>query len=126
MADSLKKPANPDWQHTNNNLAILYALTAKYPERDRFQEQLSTIDNPESLDAAQKILIRSGAVSYCAYHVIRRYQAARRLLDGTPLIDRTPLDIMLARQMNPVITLLHTVGAAIPPELQGLTSEESR
>jgi len=120
LTDALQKPANPDWKRTNNNLALLYALTAQHLERPRFLELLSQIDQPEALARAQQILIRSGAVSYCAYHVIRRYQAAQQILAATPLADPTPLRVMLTRQLEPVLTLLRGVGATIPPELDTL------
>ena len=117
LTDALRSPANPDWKRTNNNLAILYALTAQHPERADFLGLLPQVDRPESLRQAQAILVHSGALSYCVYHVIRRYQAARRILDSLPLVDPAPLQTVLARQIKPVLTLLNQVGAAIPPEL---------
>jgi geranylgeranyl pyrophosphate synthase len=120
LVDALQKPANPDWKQGRNNLAILYALTADYPERERFRALLPQIDNPEALQAAQRILIRGGAASYCAYHIVRRYQAALRLLASTPLTDPTPLRDLLAHQIEPLLILLRGVGAVIPPELEAV------
>lgn len=118
LVDALQKPANPDWKQGRNNLAILYALTADYPERERFRALLPEIDDPEALQEAQRILIRSGAASYCAYHIVRRYQEARQLVDGTPLADPTSLRDLLANQIEPVMILLRGVGAVIPRELE--------
>ncbi len=120
LTDALQKPANPDWKRTNNNLAILYALTAHYPDCERFRALLPQVDDPPALESAQSILIRCGAVSYCAYHIIRRYQAALRILHATPLADPTPLQIMLTRQIKPIRTLLESAGAGIPPELEAI------
>ncbi len=118
LADALQKPANPDWKQGRNNLAILYALTADYSERERFRALLPQIDDPEALQEAQRILIRGGAASYCAYHIVKRYQAARQLIDGTPLADPTPLRDLLGHQIEPLLILLRGVGAVIPPELE--------
>jgi geranylgeranyl diphosphate synthase type I len=117
LLDALQSPAGPDWTQGRNNLAILYALTADHPERARFEGLLPHVDDPQALQAAQQILIRCGAASYCAYHVLTRYQAARQLLDSTPLADPAPLFDLLARQIQPLMTLFESVGAEMPPEL---------
>ena len=92
-------------------------------ERAQFEELLSQIDDPQALQAAQQILLRCGAVSYCAYQVVQRHQAGQQILDTTPLADPTPLLGLLARQAKPIVTLLESVGAEIPPGLGGLQSE---
>jgi geranylgeranyl pyrophosphate synthase len=120
LADALQSPASPDWKQSRNNLAILYALTADHPDRIRFRALLPQVDDPQALQTAQQILIRCGAVSYCAYHVIKRYQAARQLLDSTPLADPTPMLDLLAWQIKPLVTLLEKVGAEVPLELGGV------
>jgi geranylgeranyl pyrophosphate synthase len=117
LADALQSPASPDWTQGRNNLPILYALTADHPDRARLKALMPMIDDPQSLKAAHQILIRCGAVSYCAYHVLDRHQAARQILDSTPLVDPTPLLDPLARQIEPLVRLLEDKGAAIPPEL---------
>ena len=117
LSDALQSPASPDWIQGRNNLAILYALTADHPDRARFRALLPQIDDPQALQAAQHILIRCGAASYCAYQVVQRYQAARQLLDSTPLADPAPLFDLLAGQREPLVALLKNVGAEIPLEL---------
>jgi hypothetical protein len=52
--------------------------------------------------------------------VIKRYQAARQLLDSTPLADPTPMLDLLAWQIKPLVTLLEKVGAEVPLELGGV------
>jgi geranylgeranyl pyrophosphate synthase len=120
LVDALKSPAVPDWKQGRNNLAILYALTADHPERDQFKALRTQVDDLQALKAAQQILIRCGAVSYCVYHIIKRYQAAGRVLDSLPLADPEPLRELIAGQIEPLIALLQDVGAAVPPELGGL------
>lgn len=119
LMDALVSPAGPDWRQGRNNLAILYALTANHPDRARFEDLLPQIDDADALAAAQRILVRCGAVSYCAFQVVQRYQAGRQLLDTTPLADPALLVGLLARQREPLVTLLENAGAQIPPELGG-------
>ena len=117
LMDSLQSPASPDWKNGRNNLAILYALTADHPERAQFDALRNRVDDPRALETAQQILIRCGAISYCAYHITKRYQLARRLLDSIPLLDSRPLRELIARQSKPLAALLRSVGSVIPPEL---------
>lgn len=117
MKDALQSPANPDWKHGRNNLLILYALTTKHPRREQFEALLEHVDNPSALHIAQEILIRCGAVSYCAYQIVRRYKAARELLDRIPLADPTPLRNVLIQQVRPIVILLQNLRVELPPEL---------
>jgi geranylgeranyl pyrophosphate synthase len=117
LMDALQSPASPDWTQRRNNLAILYALTIDHPERTRFEALRDQVDDSQALEAAQQILIRCGAVSYCVYHIIKRHQAARRLLDGPSLADTGPLRNLIHGQTKPLVNLLQSAGASIPPEL---------
>lgn len=117
LLDSLQSPAGPDWKEGRNNLAILYALTADHPERAQLDALRTRIDSPQTLEAAQQILIHCGAISYCVYHIIKRYQAAEQLLASIPLADPQPLRELIVRQGKPLVTLLESIGVEIPPEL---------
>jgi geranylgeranyl pyrophosphate synthase len=117
LLDSLQSPAGPDWKQGRNNLAILYALTADHPGRARLELLRTQIDDPEALEAAQQILIRCGAISYCVYHIVKRYQSAKQLLDGISLANPAPLRQLITRQIKPLVVLLESIGSAIPPEL---------
>jgi geranylgeranyl pyrophosphate synthase len=118
LVDALKSPAVPDWKQGRNNLAILYAMTADHPERDQFKALRTQVDDLQALEAAQQILIRCGAVSYCVYHITKRRQAAAQLLGSISLVDPEPLRKLIVGQIEPLITLLESVGAVIPPELR--------
>ena len=85
LEDAFRQPAEPDWIEGRSNLAILYGLTAEYEEKARFVELYKTIDREESLFEAQEILARSGSVSYCVYHAIRRERLALELLESLAL-----------------------------------------
>jgi geranylgeranyl diphosphate synthase type I len=118
LVDAFQTPANPDWKQGRNNLPLLYALTADHPTRSRFLELRPRAGDPEALREAQQILLSSGAVSYCVYHIVRRHQLTRNLLDSLYLPNPEPLLEMLASQTKPLIQWLETSGARIPPELQ--------
>ncbi len=120
LTDALQTPANPDWLEQRPNLAILFASSADHPSRDRFVALRDRAAEPPALAEAQKILMQSGALSYCAYHVVRRAQAAQELLAHIRLADVSPLQGILAPQTKPIATLLKKIGAPIPDELAGL------
>jgi len=117
LLDAFQVPANPDWRQGRNNLLILFTRTADHPSSDRFEELLGRIDDPDILHEAQQILIKCGAVSYCAYHLIRRHRQARQLLESCHLADPAPLADLLARQTQPLVNLLRASGAELPDEL---------
>ena len=119
VIDAFQSPANPDWTEGRNNLAILYALTANHPERARFLELREGSGDPQALRDAQQILVSCGAVSYCIYHLIKRYQQVKQLLGRLPLADSSSLAELLARQTQPLVEVLQTRGAEIPVELLG-------
>src|SRR5690606_15286305 len=64
LEDAFKTPANADWLQGRNNLAILYGLTADYPQKTSFIQLMNRIENDAILVQAQQLLIESGAVSY--------------------------------------------------------------
>jgi len=117
LMDVFREAALPDWKRKWNNLAILYALTAEHAERDRFRALLDRIDDPAALREAQAVLVRSGALSYCAYHLVRRQQAARELLKQIPLADTEPLTDVFIHQVEPLVHLFRTLGVEAPWQL---------
>ncbi|MCS7312962.1 MAG: polyprenyl synthetase family protein [Acidobacteria bacterium] len=119
LMDVFQEAALPDWKRKWNNLAILYALTAEHAERDRFRVLLDQIDDPAALQEAQAILVRSGAVSYCAYHLFQRQQAARELLKQIPLADTEALTDAFVHQFEPLVRLFQTLGLEVPRRLLG-------
>lgn len=114
LGDSLKTPAKADWNRRYNSLPILYALTADHPEREAFDRASANATDPEALAEAQKILLRSGAVSYCALKLIELSRQARDLLARTPLHDPKPIEHLLGVQMEPLDRLFHSIGVETP------------
>ncbi|MEJ5199589.1 MAG: polyprenyl synthetase family protein [Anaerolineae bacterium] len=118
LTDAFQTPANPDWTEGRNNLAILYAITATYPQRDEFLALRPRTADPDVLAAAQKLLIVSGAVSYCVYQWLARYQTTAALLARLPLADPRPLTHAVDVQVDPLRRWLNSLGIAIPAELE--------
>lgn len=117
LTDALKVPAGTDWRRRTNNLPILYALTANHPDREEFVRLADRADDPASLEEAQRILLRSGAVSYCALKLIELSRLARGLLDGIELPDPGPVRHLLETQLKPLDHLFRSVGVDTPAAL---------
>ena len=117
LKDTMEVPANPDWISGRNPLPIIFAQSVDHPDRKRFLELRKRITDPGALSEAQEILIRCGAVSYCAHHLIQRYKKARTLLSRLSLINTEPLNTLLDQVIDPVMALLKDAGVEEPREL---------
>jgi geranylgeranyl pyrophosphate synthase len=122
LMDAFQTPANPDWLEGRNNLALLYATTAQHPQRQRLLELMPESADPARLAEGQRILISSGAVSYCVYQLFQRYQAGRAALDTLSLADAAGMQELLQLQVEPVVHWLPTIGAATPEEVARLVA----
>lgn len=114
LADALQTPAKVDWNRPSNNLAILYASTASHPARDRFLRLAARPEDPEALAEAHHILLKSGAVSYCAFKMIEFSNEAQKALDSVPLHDAEPLSQILRLHLRPLHRVLETAGVEDP------------
>ncbi len=112
LLDALHSPAAADWNRRPNNLPILYAMTADHPEREAFLEFSAHAAEPEALAAAQEILVRSGALSYCVFKLLEILGEARALLEGIPLPSPERVLRLLDAQMQPLHRLFRAAGAA--------------
>jgi geranylgeranyl diphosphate synthase type I len=110
VADAMGTPAGADWQRRGNNLAILYAMTADHPARPEFLALSARSGDPESLAAAQKLLLRSGGVSYCVLKMIELSRQAHTIAAGITLHDRAPVAELLAAKLRPLERLLALAG----------------
>lgn len=117
LSDALETPARADWGRRPNNLPILYAMTADHPARQQFLELSACSDDPESLAEAQKILLRSGAVSYCVFKMVEIADEARKMLAGIPLHDAGPVERIFAAHLRPLQKMLESVGFEEPAAL---------
>jgi geranylgeranyl pyrophosphate synthase len=109
MHDSMEIPANPDWVQGRSPLPILFASLVNHPERKRFLALNRNIAEPAALQEAQEILIRCGAISYCADQLLRKHRAAQEILDGISLVDYAPISSLLDEVIAPVHKLLEAV-----------------
>jgi geranylgeranyl pyrophosphate synthase len=110
LGDALEVPAKADWERPTNNLALLFALKAEHPDRGQFEQLASCAEDPAALQAAQEVLVRCGALSYCTLKLIEISSQAHELLGRIPLTDPGPIECLLAAQAKPVESLLQRVG----------------
>lgn len=106
MHDSMETPANPDWLQGRSPLPVLFASVVQHPEQKRFLDLKKRVSHPEALQEAQEILIRCGAISYCADQLIRKYEMGKKILRSIPLSDETPIASLLDEVIAPVQKLL--------------------
>jgi len=125
LNDTMAVPANPDWLQKRKPLPILFALTVEHPNRARFIALYEDISVGNALQEAQEILIRCGAVSYCVDQLLRRHQAARELLNKTPLADKEAVDSLIEGVIAPVWKLFETLGIS-PNALSTAAAKPSR
>jgi geranylgeranyl diphosphate synthase type I len=117
MADAMAVPACADWQRRHNNLPILFALTADHAEREEFVRLSAQSGDAAALAAAQKILLRSGAISFCALRLIEFSREIRELLGSVALKDPAPVARIVDLHMKPLHRLLEKVGVEEPEAL---------
>ena len=102
MHDSMETPANPDWIQGRSPLPILFASIVRHPARKRFLELKEQVSSPDALQEAQDILIRCGAISYCADQLLRKYETGKEILRSIPLSDEKPIASLMDEIIAPV------------------------
>lgn len=118
LSDALQIPAKADWSRPSNNLPLLYAGTVEHADRGEFLRLSRFASSSETaLKAAQKILLRSGAASYCALKLIELSQEARKTLASIALHDPEPVARILDQHLRPLHKLLESVGIEEPAAL---------
>lgn len=118
LKDALETPAHPDWKSRNNNLALLFALTAEHPYRGRFEALVPQVfDSSEALHEAQELLVHCGAASYCTYQIVETFKAAKAHLQEAKLPSPEPLVEILEAHIRPARTLIESVAG---PEASAL------
>lgn len=123
LNDTMAVPANPDWLQGRKPLPILFAQEVDHPDRARFNELHQNISAENALQEAQEILIRCGAVSYCVDQLIRRHQAARKVLDELSLPNKGTVDSLIEEIIAPVWKLFETLG--VSPEILPTVAEQA-
>ncbi len=117
VTDALDSPARSDWQRRGNNLPLLYAMTAPHPEREEFLRLSARAEDPTALAAAQKILFRSGAISYCTFKLLELSREAQDRFAAIPLQDAPWIARLVDLHLAPLHRLLELVGVEEPAAL---------
>lgn len=117
LEDAFAVPAKPDWERQQNNLLILYGISAEYPQRSRFLELAQGASELSNLQEAQQILIQSGAVSYAIYQAVVRENRVHELLQQAQLPRPEPITELFTRHRTPLVHFLQDVGVEAPSEL---------
>jgi hypothetical protein len=89
-------------------------LTADYAEKEAFLQMKAQAEQQERLEQAQQILIRAGAVSYCAYQLLQRHREARHRIRSLPLQRPDLLEKLLTVQLLPFLKLLERIDIELP------------
>lgn len=106
--DTLAVPANPDWTEGRSPLPILFARLVDHPTRDRFEEIYPYAgSSPQVLEEAQEILIQCGAMSYCMYQLLNRYEKVKGILSGLSLERQDILEKVFEDVTSPVFSLFN-------------------
>ncbi len=110
LGDALSVPARPDWGAERAPLPILFAKLVEHPQRARFEELRPHAGNsPQILEEAQEILIQCGAVSYCVYQLLNRYETVKGILADLSLTRRDILEKVFEDVGRPVFQLFEEV-----------------
>ena len=117
LTDVLETPARADWQRRSNSLPLLYAMTVPHAEREDFLRLSLRVADPEALAAAQKVLFRSGAVSYCTLKLVEFSRELQELFARVPLRDPEPIERLIEVHTRPLYRLLEKVGVENPTAL---------
>ncbi len=111
LNDTMAVPANPDWTEGRSPLPILFARIVDHPARARFEEIYPYAgSSPKILEEAQEILIQCGAVSYCVYQLLSRYETAMGILSSLPIERNQILEKIFGDVVQPVFKLFQEMG----------------
>jgi geranylgeranyl pyrophosphate synthase len=111
LLDALRTPAAADWSRRPNNLAILYAMTAEHAERTAFLELSARTADAAALAAAQEILVRCGALSYCIFKMLEILGEARDVMASLALPSPEPVARLFDAHTEPIHRLFEAAGA---------------
>ncbi len=110
MKDALQVPASPDWDLGRASLPILYAELVRHPDQQAFQRLRSRIDQKGALARAQRILIRSGALSFGFHRLLQETARARDMLLALQLPRPAGIERLLGDLVRPIDSLLNQLG----------------
>jgi heptaprenyl diphosphate synthase len=107
IKDSLEIPAAADWKK-GNSLPILFASKVNHPQQVQFLKHQRTIDDPQIVKEAQKILFSCGAISYCTHQAIQHYEKALTMAKKIDLVNPASIFNLLDDIITPIHHLLNS------------------
>ncbi|MBL8099464.1 MAG: polyprenyl synthetase family protein [Anaerolineales bacterium] len=108
--DALSQPAKPDWESNNKCLPILFASMVDHPQKNRFNKMRPNArTNLKSLEEAQEILIQCGAISYCMYQLLERYEIVKEKISKINLQKKESLQKVFDDVVQPVYQLFNEI-----------------
>ena len=110
LKDVMAVPANTDWTLGRYPLPILFAERVDHPDRERFIELRSQVDDPAALKEAQTILVRCGAIGYGIEQLLLRYHKSRQVLKQLALPHEHELDELLEKTVSASRQVLANLG----------------
>lgn len=108
--DTLEDSATPDWDANRAPLPILFASIVKHPKQARFNElRPHARTNLKSLEEAQEILIQCGAISFCMYQLLGRYEIVKEKISKIKIENREVLEKIFDDIVQPVNKLFDEI-----------------
>lgn len=108
--DSLSVPAKPDWDESRSPLPILFASIVNHPNRIRFEQlRPNASNNLKALEEAQEILIQCGAISYCMYQLLGRYEIVKEKISMIKIKRKESLEKVFDDIVQPVFQLFNEI-----------------
>ncbi len=112
--DALSSPAKPDWASNNTCLPILFASAVNHPQKSRFEKIRPNVRvNLKLLEEAQEILIQCGAISYCMYQLLGRYEIVEEKMSKINLRNKEALQKIFNEAIAPVRTLFEEIDSIL-------------
>lgn len=97
-----------DWRAPHLNLLMLYSLSG--PNGGELAELLRRGDDPDSLHAAQLLMLRDGSLGYAVHALTTTLAAAEAVIASLALPNPEPLMRLVAQQREGIETLLRNSG----------------
>lgn len=108
--DALSVPAQPDWESNNKCLPILFASMVEHPQKNQFEKMRSNARiNLKSLEEAQEILIQCGAISYCMYQLLERYEIVKEKISKIKMKRKESMAKIFDDVVQPVYKLFDEI-----------------
>jgi geranylgeranyl pyrophosphate synthase len=114
LSDIYKEAVEPDWGAPRNNLALLYCLDAEYDLKNEFLSLLPQIKEEGILKKAQEIVTRSGALSYCIYHIMALHKELMEQISLLELPTAKKLEMLAGTLIEPSVELIKLTGINNP------------